>query len=673
MVHEHSTLEVSNLTTYFRVGEDRIARAVDGIGFRLESGRTLALVGESGCGKSQTAFSIIRLLERNGFHGKDSRILFEGEDLLTKTEEDMRRIRGNRIAMIFQEPMSSLNPLFRVGNQLAEPLRLHRGMDGPKARTTAIELLGQVGIPSPVTCIDSYPHELSGGMKQRVMIAMALAGRPRLLIADEPTTALDVTIQAQILSLMKRLQQETGMPILLITHDMGVVHQMADEVCVMYAGRIAEVGSRDDIFSQPRHPYTRRLLESIPASADARFRLRTIPGRVPSATDIHPGCRFCERCTERIEVCAQVHPPFHPGGGSGRHQAACHLLAPDHAGDRARTVRREPRPVRIPSTCLLIEVSDLRTHFPVKRGLLQRTVDHLRAVDGIGLTLRRGETLALVGESGCGKTTVGQSLLRLLKEARGRIKFDGQDILTLDHAGIQRLRRRTQIVFQDPYSSLNPRMRIGSIVGEGLRIHQPSLSARESGSRVRSILERVGLSSGDADRYPHEFSGGQRQRIAIARALILEPDVLVLDEPTSALDVSVQAQILNLLEDIQAERGLAYLFITHDLGVVEYISNTVAVMYLGRFVEVAPTAALFRRPRHPYTQALLAAVPRIGEAAPFRRIEGDVPSPLRPPSGCRFHPRCPFAQPACRQTEPALDPVGDHHHVACLRWADIPE
>ncbi len=649
-------LEINNLRTHFTVDGGAVAKAVDGISLSLEAGRTLAIVGESGCGKSQTAFSIMRLLEKNGYHPKDSEIRFDEQDLLAKSEEEMQKIRGNRIAMIFQEPMDSLNPLYRVGNQLSEPLKLHQNMKGPQARVEALKLLKLVGIPAPETRLDSYPHEMSGGMRQRVMIAMALACKPSLLIADEPTTALDVTIQAQILGLMKGLQQETGMGILLITHDMAVVNQMADDVCVMYAGRVAEFGKRDEIFENMQHPYTRRLLESIPNSADIRYRLHTIPGRVPGATEFkEDGCRFCERCIERLDKCADETPERFAIGNSSTHAAYCHLLVPDAVGDRSDAMRKEPRPEKPGGGEVLIDVEDLKTYFPVKKGLLQRIVGHVKAVDGVNISVNRGETLALVGESGCGKTTAAHSILRLLNEAVGRVQFQGRNILDIPKKEVRGLRQSLQIVFQDPFSSLSPRLKIGDIIAEGLTIHHPGHSRIERDQLVANVLNDVGLGPEVVSRYPHEFSGGQRQRIALARALILEPDFLVLDEPTSALDVSVQAQILNLLEEIQIKRNLAYLFITHDLGVVEYIADSVAVMYLGRIVEYAKAEDLFRDAQHPYTQTLLEAVPRIDKVqGGFSRIVGDVPSPLDPPSGCHFHPRCPFAQDKCSKVTPEL-------------------
>lgn len=647
-------LKVENLMTHFDLGEGRVARAVDGISFGLEPGRTLAIVGESGCGKSQTAFSIMRLLEGNGYHDAASRIMFEGEDLLALDEDRLQQIRGNRISMIFQEPMASLNPLYRVKSQLSEPLRQHQHLSRRDAGARCVELLKHVGIPAPESRVDNYPHEMSGGMKQRVMIAMALACRPKLLIADEPTTALDVTIQAQILGLMRELQQETGMAILLITHDMGVVNQMADDVCVMYAGKLAEQGSRDEIFSNAQHPYTRRLMESIPNRADRRYKLHTIPGLVPGASEFpEQGCRFVDRCVERIDICRTQAPCMLTCGDSEGHLASCHLLSRKGSLDRASAAQREPRPEKSVSGEVLLSVNELNTHFPVKRGLLQRVVDHVRAVDGVKFNLKRGETLALVGESGCGKTTVGHSVLRLIEEACGEIMFEGEDVLKLSRARAKGLRSRMQLVFQDPFGSLSPRMKVNEIVGEGLLVHERGITSAERDKRVADVLKLVGLSSDVGMRFPHEFSGGQRQRIAMARALILEPDLLVLDEPTSALDVSVQAQILNLLEEIQIRRNLAYIFITHNLGVVEYIADHVAVMYLGRIVEQARTADIFKAPRHPYTRTLLAAVPEIGdEQKGFSRIKGDVPSPLDPPKGCHFHPRCPEVMEICRHKYP---------------------
>ncbi len=632
-------LEVDNLKTYFRVGLTQVAQAVDGISFQLEQGKTLALVGESGCGKSQTAFSIIRLVAENGYH-PSGKILFDQKKLFEQSEEDMRAIRGNDIAMIFQEPMTSLNPLYRIGNQLEEPLRQHRKMQTGAARQRAIELLDHVGIPDPGQRIDDFPHQLSGGMKQRVMIAMALACQPKLLIADEPTTALDVTIQAQVLRLMTDLQKETGMAILLITHDMGIVNQMADDLCIMYAGRIVEQGRREQIFGNMMHPYTKRLFESIPKPGDEAFQLNTIPGLVPPATDYGEGCLFADRCAYTMDVC-RTHDgkvyKVEPG-----HTVRCHLF---EGGVTQTAVQMEPRipaPKKQSGGEPLITVQALKTWFPVRKGVFRRVANYVKAVDDVDLELAKGSTVALVGESGCGKTTLGESILRLNREVRGTVRFQDTDVMNLPTDELKQIRRHMQIVFQDPFGSLSPRLRVREIIGEGLQVHFPAMTEKETNEKISKVLLEVGLDPSVADRYPHEFSGGQRQRISIARALILEPEFLVLDEPTSALDVSVQAQVLNLLRELQAKRNLTYLFITHNLNVVQYIADEVAIMYLGRIVEYATAMELFKNPKHPYTQSLLKAVPSLGERKPFETLVGDVPSPLNPPAGCHFHPRCPI-------------------------------
>ena len=632
-------LDVDNLRTYFRVGLHQVAQAVDGISFKLEPGKTLALVGESGCGKSQTAFSIMRLIAENGFHPSGT-IRFGDTNLSEQSEEAMRAIRGNDIAMIFQEPMTSLNPLYRIGNQLEEPLRLHRLLQKGPARLRAIELLDHVGIPEPDKRIDDFPHQLSGGMKQRVMIAMALACEPQLLIADEPTTALDVTIQAQVLRLMADLQKETGMAILLITHDMGIVNQMADDVCIMYAGRIVEQGSRDQIFGNMMHPYTRRLFESIPKPGDESYLLNTIPGLVPPATDYGEGCLFADRCAHTMDVCRSHDSKFH--SMERGHTVRCHLF---EGGMTATAVEAEPKilaPKKQIGRESLISVQGLKTWFPVRKGVFRRIANYVKAVDHVDLELIKGSTVALVGESGCGKTTLAESILRLNREVRGTVRFKNIDVMQLATPELKKIRRHMQIVFQDPFGSLSPRLRVREIIGEGLQVHFPELGPAETDEKISKVLLEVGLDPSVADRYPHEFSGGQRQRISIARALILEPEFLALDEPTSALDVSVQAQVLNLLRELQVKHNLTYLFITHNLNVVQYIADEVAIMYLGRIVEYASAKELFKNPQHPYTESLLKAVPSLGERIPFETVVGDVPSPLNPPAGCHFHPRCPI-------------------------------
>jgi len=668
-------LQVDHLAIAFRLQNGSQAVAVDGIDFAIAPGETLALVGESGCGKSATAFSIMRLLPENGSHPR-GRIRFDGQDLLELPEPSMRHLRGNDIAMIFQEPMTSLNPLMRIGKQLAEPLIIHQGMDRRAADREAIDLLRKVGIPAPESRLADFPHQLSGGMRQRVMIAMALACRPKLLIADEPTTALDVTIQAQILGLIRDLQAETNMAVLFITHDLGVVNQIADRVCVMYAGRFMETGSREQVFGHMQHPYTRGLFASLPSQSTRGRRLCAIPGNVPALDALPSGCRFRDRCREAMPMCAERESADHEVAPGQR--VACHLLEAN--GDRPRDPTawqsREPAAAAVPAVPGdLLVVEKLHTFFPVRRGLLRRQVAEVRAVDQVCFAILSGTTLALVGESGCGKTTVGLSILRLLDEAAGTVRFAGADVMAWSRRELRRGRRRLQIVFQDPFSSLSPRLPVGRIVGEALRVHLPHLGAKEVREQVVAALAEVGMGDELVDRYPHEFSGGQRQRISIARALVLKPDFLILDEPTSALDVSVQAQILNLLEDLQARHGLTYLFITHNLAVVRHLADQVAVMYLGRIVEHGDCEAVFARPLHPYTRSLLQAIPSPERRADLVRLAGEVPSPLHPPTGCHFHPRCPIfngdgpdtarLQTLCPCTAPPLAPHAAAHAVAC--------
>jgi oligopeptide/dipeptide ABC transporter ATP-binding protein len=666
-------LDVEALQTYFHT-EDGLARAVDGVSFHIAEGESLALVGESACGKSVTAHSILGLIRRPGFHPGGS-IRLEGRELLGAEESVLRRIRGNRISMIFQEPMTSLNPVYTIANQLAEPLLLHQGLSAAQARTRCAELLGQLGIASPEVVLESYPHQLSGGMRQRAMIAMAIACRPRLMIADEPSTALDVTVQAQILHLIRELQREYGMALLLITHDLGVVNQMCDRICVMYSGRVAEVASREALLRDPQHPYSVRLLQSIPRGVSRAQRLTVIRGQVRSATDYPPGCRFAERCDHAAQRCRAAQPPAFDTRGGG--VSACYLQDP-----------RDPLPPKeLPPAvttehgvgqrdgAVLLETRDLKTYFPVTQGFFKRVVGHVRAVDGVSLAIREGTTLGLVGESGCGKTTLGHSLLNLEGHARGEVRFEGRNLLALSAAELRRERRKVQIIFQDPFASLNPRLMINDIVGEGLRLHEPGLGDAEYERRIAATLGEVGLAPDIGYRYAHEFSGGQRQRIAVARALILRPRFIVLDEATSALDVSVQAQILNLLRDLQVRHRLTYLFITHDLGVVQYLADEVAVMYLGRIVEQGPTEAVFANPSHPYTRSLLAAVPSLTER--WReppQLSGEVPSPVHPPAGCHFHPRCPLylgsedphLRGRCPAAYPEAYPQGPGHWARCF-------
>ena len=645
-------LSVRDLAVHLPV-QGGMARPVDGVSFDIAAGECVALLGESGCGKSMTALAIMRLLPA-GARIAGGTAEFEGRVLPTLPEAAMREVRGGGIGMIFQEPGTSLNPVLSIGRQIGEALELHLGLRGETARKRAVELLDQVGIPDSQRRLDEYPFQLSGGMKQRVMIAMALAGQPRLLIADEPTTALDVTIQAQVLDLLDGLRRD-GMALLLITHDLGVVARMADRVGVMYAGQLVESAPRKTFFAAPAHPYSVRLFAAMPETAGRGGRLATIAGNVPAATTLHRGCRFVERCDRALAAC-HIGPPAWRNieACSSTHRVRC-MVAPREDAPSVNVKVDAQHTVVLSAPTPLLEVVDLKMHFPIRSGILQRVVGQVRAVDGVSLNLAAGRTLALVGESGCGKTTAGKAILQLLRPTAGSVRLAG-DVVTGIRADVM------QMVFQDPFASLNPRLRIGDIIAEGVR----ATAGQRAPQRVAQIMGQVGLTDDMVHRYPHEFSGGQRQRIAIARALAADPCLLICDEPTSALDVSVQAQILNLLSDLQRQLGLAYLFITHNIAVVDHLAHEVAVMYLGRIVEQGSTEAVLRDPRHPYTQALLAAVPRLDGTRPETVLAGDLPSPANPPAGCHFHPRCPLASAACAGAYPPPVHLGDGHTVACF-------
>lgn len=663
-------LSVRDLRTWFGAGEG-VVRAVDGVSFDIRRGETFALLGESGCGKSMTALSIMQLVPAPAGRIVAGSVLLDGQDLLALPEAAMRRIRGSRIAMIFQEPMTSLNPVLTIGDQIGESLRRHAGLKGAAQRARVLEILNAVGIPDPQRRYGEYPHQLSGGMKQRVMIAIALAGEPELLIADEPTTALDVTIQAEVLELLRSLQRERGMALLLITHDLGVVAQMADRVAVMYAGQIVEQATRKDFFASPRHPYSRKLFESLPNMEKRGDRLSVIPGSVPDLNQEFPGCRFAARCEYAWRTCHETAPAWvMVGQGQG---VRCHLADPVRAASRdaaSGTVAAEAvpgakgRPDAVATDGELLVVEDLKVHFPIHKGLLKRVTGHVRAVDGVSFRIGRGRTLALVGESGCGKTTVGKGILQLVRPTAGSVRFEGMELTRMSGTALGRERAKFQIIFQDPFSSMNPRMTVGDIIEEGMIIQRIGASREERRARVQELLGQVGLAPEAARRYPHEFSGGQRQRICIARALAVNPRLIVCDEPTSALDVSVQAQILNLMKGLQDELALSYLFITHNLSVVAYLAHEVAVMYLGRIVERGSVRAVLDHPLHPYTRALLSAVPVIDPESKREvvRLQGELPSPVDPPAGCHFHPRCPHAMPICRERYPGPS-VHDSGHV----------
>jgi len=658
-------LEVSGLRVLIGRGETPL-RPVDGVGFSIARGETFALLGESGCGKSMTALALVRLLPDGG-RIEAGAVHFAGRDLLGETEARMREVRGGQIAMIFQEPSTSLNPVMTVMNQIGEVLARHRRLAGAPARAEARRLLEAVGIPDAERRLDDYPFQFSGGMKQRVMIATALAGDPELLIADEPTTALDVTIQAQVLDLLARLQAERGMGMLLITHDLGVVARMAQRIGVMYAGELVETATRAEFFHRPLHPYSRKLFAALPTDAQRGRPLMALGGNVPALDHAFAGCRFADRCPDAFELCRHKAPDWQRVGGQA---VRCHLYADGRANPESVPVQVKPFPAatRRGERAPLLDVRDLKVHFPVRKGLLRREVGRVKAVDGVSLTLSPGRTLALVGESGCGKTTAGKAILQLIAPTGGEVYLDGAPLTGLSRAALRPLRRAFQMVFQDPFASLNPRMRVGEIIEEGMLALGVEPDTHTRARRIDDLLHRVGLAPTMKSRYPHEFSGGQRQRIAIARALAVSPRLIVCDEPTSALDVSVQAQILNLMRELQAEFGLAYLFITHNLGVVSWLAHDVAVMYLGRIVERGPVERVLAAPAHPYTRALLDAVPRIDAepgAQPEPPVGDDLPSPLAPPAGCHFHPRCPHATDICRAQYPGETARGGGQVVRC--------
>jgi peptide/nickel transport system ATP-binding protein len=659
-------LHVEGLKTELH-GSGRPVRAVDGIDLEIRKGETFALVGESGSGKSMTALSIMRLLPETG-RITAGKVALGGSDLLALPEAAMRMVRGRRVAMIFQEPATSLNPVLAVGYQIREVLERHTSLKGEKLAARTIELIESVGIPDAARRLEEYPFQLSGGLKQRVMIAMALAAGPDLLIADEPTTALDVTIQAQILDLLRALQRDTGMSILLITHDLGIVAQMAQRVAVMYAGHIVEVADREAFFAAPQHPYSRKLFASLPGSAKRGGELSVIKGQVPPLTAEFRQCRFAERCDYAFARCHAEVPAW--TRTSDMQRVRCHLR--EEQGPAGPIGKEEgtlaATPPRGGDAKPLLSVRGLKVHFPIRKGILRRTVGYVKAVDGVSFEIAAGRTLALVGESGCGKTTVGKAILQLIRPSAGEVAFDGVELTKLAGGQLRARRNDFQIIFQDPYASLNPRMRVADILAEGMSALGVESGPEARSRRVDELLEQVGLAHDSRDRYPHEFSGGQRQRIAIARALAVRPRLIVCDEPTSALDVSVQAQILNLLKRLQAELGLSYLFITHNIAVVEYLAHEVSVMYLGRIVEHGTAEAVLTEPLHPYTKALLSAVPVIdGERKrEVIKLHGDLPSPAHPPAGCHFQPRCPQAQPQCAERYPdAVELPGAARSRAC--------
>lgn len=658
-------LEIENLHVRFELPAETV-HAVSGVSLAVSPSETFALVGESGSGKSVSMLSVMGLLPSPPAVVSGS-IRFEGREVLGMSGREFNRFRGRDAAMVFQEPMSSLNPVHRVGRQIGESLVIHQGVGRSEARRQAVRLLDRVGIPSAAARADDFPHEFSGGMRQRAMIAMALACNPKLLIADEPTTALDVTVQAQIVDLVRELQEEYRLAVVWITHDLGVVAELADRVAVMYAGRILETGRAGDIYRSNRHPYTSGLLRSIPRlDRPPAARLAEIPGSPLRVSEKLTGCPFHERCPLIGEGCREALPDLVKVGAAG-HRTACihhHMMGPSSSLWPEGST--DPEPVRQREAGdVVISVRGLRVYFPVARGFARSRRAAVRAVDGLDLDIRRGRTVGVVGESGCGKTTLGRALVALVRPTAGTIEINGRPI---DHRS-GRHRRTVQMIFQDPFSAMNPGMRVESVIAEPLRIHRIAGPDRIR-DRVAELLALVGLPADAGWRYPHEFSGGQRQRIAIARALAAEPEAIVCDEPVSSLDMSVQAQVVNLLADLQSRTGTALVFIAHDLAVVRHISHEVAVMYLGEIVERADRDRLYSAPLHPYTKALLEAVPvpepGILDEATRTRLVGDLPSPADPPPGCRFHTRCPAAiEDLCSAVKPELVEVTAGRWVSC--------
>ena len=654
-------LEVEDLRTWFFTDQG-VARAVDGVSFTVGKGETVGIVGESGCGKSVTALSVMRLLEEPARIVGGS-IRFRGRDVLAMRPPELRAMRGGDVAMVFQDPMTSLNPVIRIAQQLSEAMTIY-GRSGAEAASRGVELLGGMGISMPERAMKQFPHQFSGGMRQRVVLAMGMSNEPALLLADEPTTALDVTIQAQILDLLRDLNRDFGTAIVLISHDLGVIATICARVIVMYAGEIVEQGPTAEVLANPRHPYTAALLNARPGLDTERGdrRLATVEGMPPDPLSQPSGCRFAPRCPMRLPVCDQ-HPSLLETGPD--RLARC-WRANDDMHPFARPTRTAVEDVASTDQPIM-RVAGLVKHFHMGGGMLAKR-HTVRAVDGISLTIERGEIMGVVGESGCGKSTFARTLLRLYKPDGGSIRFDGQEIATASAAAMRPLRRRLQMVFENPYASLNPRMTVEAILSEPLRYHGLTHNAEDTGVRVDELLGLVGLASGARGRYPHEFSGGQRQRISIARALAVRPDFIVADEPISALDVNIQAQIVNLMIDLRERFGLTYLFIAHDLAVVRHICDRIMVLHLGQVAEIAPADDLFTAPLHPYTRYLISAEPKLhgpdgGDGR--MKLTGEPANAIDPPSGCRFHTRCPIARKICADEVPVPRMMRPRHEVAC--------
>jgi peptide/nickel transport system ATP-binding protein len=643
-------------------GGASIVRPVDGVSFHISPGETLGIVGESGCGKSMTAYSIMGLLPTGGSIAS-GKITFQGRDISQLSSDQLRDIRGNEIGIVFQDPMTSLNPTMTIFNQVAEPLRLHRkSMAAAEIRARVIETLRLVGIPHAEERLNSYPHELSGGLRQRVCIAIALVCQPKLLIADEPTTALDVTIQSQILELIDDLRRRLNMAVILVTHDLGVVASHTDRVAVMYAGQIIEQATTRELFAGARHRYTEGLFAALPEKAGGRDReLFTIPGRPPDLSNPPTGCRFAPRCRYATDICRAEVP--REEAASATHSFRCFHVV--EQGAAAAGLNPQVEGPDVGPSEVLVDVRNVVRDFRFGGGLFSGEGMRVSAVAGVSFQIRAGETFGLVGESGCGKSTISRIVAALDRPTSGSVTIGGEDLFALNRQNLRRRRRNVHLMFQDPTASMDPRMRVQQILREPFEI-QGVGDRRERDRRILDLLDQVGLASSMADRYPHELSGGQRQRLALARSLALEPSVIIADEPVSALDVSIQAQILNLMRGLQRRKNLTFLFVSHDLSVVRYMSDTIGVMYLGKLVEVGPAEDVYVRPQHPYTKGLISSAPRAdGASKDSFVIKGELASAFNPPTGCRFRTRCPIAQEICTRLEPPLDHAGGRQRVAC--------
>ena len=663
-------LQIKDLHTDIEI-RSGVVRALSGVDLHVNPGETLGIVGESGSGKTMTALSLMGLLPQGGKVSSGS-IILDGQDLTQLPLKEKRKLRGTKVGMIFQDPLTSLNPTMKIGLQVCEPLRVHEGLSKREALERAVEILKRVGMPRPEVVINNYPHQLSGGMRQRVMIAMALVCEPRILIADEPTTALDVTTQMQILDLIDELRDEYKMGVILITHDLGVVAGHTDRVAVMYAGRIVETAPTKTLFTEPKHRYTSSLMAALPERAlAAGTKLFSIPGAPPSLTNLPVGCRFAARCLWATDECRAGYPDL---SGDETHTFSC--FHPVQEGDESPAVlqgkldsnKTDGAAADVPQISheTLLDVKEAsREYESAGSGFFKREKGVVSAVDRVSITVKKGETYGLVGESGCGKSTVGRLIAGLEPPSGGAIELDGRDLATLKGRDAVRIHRDVQMMFQDSYAAMDPRMRIDQILAEPMSI-QKTGNARQIAERILEILEQVGLTEEILDRYPHEFSGGQLQRIGFARSLTLAPDLIVADEPVSALDVSVQAQVLNLMKDLQQELGLSYLFISHDLAVVQYMADRIGVMYLGRIVEEGPASEVVKNPKHPYTKALIDSIPvpdpEFKHDENAIKLTGEPPSAINPPEGCRFRPRCPFAGEECK-VQPKL--TDETHRVAC--------